>query len=107
MAVFDIFRDQLIRLGRLPFNLAFPNDVEYYLLVLELSTAEGQIVDLLSFPINPSSLTERPEFSTSVKKTARSVTAIQNPTFHPVSISLTGNFGNGPKTLIKQRSGEF
>lgn len=98
----DIFRNRLTSLGRAPFHLAFPNDVELYLLTLELSTSEGQVVDILTFPINPSSVSEQPEFTTSVKKTAKSVTAIQNPTFHPISINMSGNFGTNLRILSER-----
>ena len=96
----DQFQQALVSAGRLGFHLAFPNDLEYYLVTLELSTFEGEILEAFTFPINPSSVSERDNISTSVKKTSKSVTAIQNPTFHPVDITLSGTFGTGIKLML-------
>ena len=88
------FGGRLLSIGRRLFHVLFPNDVEYYLITLELSTREdGRIIDTFTFPITPSSIDESFTSNTSVRKTVSGITVLHNNTFQMYNITLSGSFG--------------
>lgn len=86
--------------GRMGLNLLYPNDFEYYLIIMELVDSEGRTVEYLSFPVNPESISYDDELLTNVKKTLGGVVATDIGTNRPKRISLTGTFGRKLRLLV-------
>lgn len=113
------------QLGSAVLNSLYPEDFEYYLVALELYEISGsnlesrdttlsitrdskfgtsqpkKIVDSLIFPINPSSLSEGFDSKVNIKRTSGGVVSLNNETFKPIAINLSGSFGRRFKLMIK------
>jgi len=87
-------------IGKAALHALFPKDFEYYLVAFELVNETGT-VDYFSFPIMPKSIRESLPELNNIKKTAGGVVALDNETFVPTSISLSGTFGRKFKILIR------
>lgn len=94
----------LADLGRSALHSNFPDDIEYYSVAFELVDYKNATVDLLVFPILPSSLamTEQPNIN--VKRTGGGSTTLFNTSFQPFNITMSGNFGRKFRFLIGQDS---
>ena len=110
MAVEDIRlkTDELISsIGEAALNALYPSEFEYYMLSLELTTSTGALVDFLSFPVMPSSLTIGEPQLNNVRKTAGGVVTQGTNTFVPKNIIIKGDFGRKFRTIIKKDPIDF
>lgn len=87
-------------LGERALNSLFPNDVELYMIALELVNSNEETEEYFVFPINPSSISEPNNPIQSIQKTAGGITILNTTTFSPTNIQLQGNFGRGFKILL-------
>lgn len=94
-------------LGKKALNALFPNDFEVYIFALELVNGNQQTEDYFIFPVNPSSFDEGKTPNQNIKKTAGGITILNDQTFNPSTISLTGNFGRQLKFLIGSEAISF
>lgn len=90
--------------GKATLSAMFPDDFEFYMCALELTTAEGDTIDYFTFPITPSSITKTDNKRTSIQNTAGGIVALTSPTFVPQDISIRGTFGRIFKILINNTS---
>lgn len=79
---------------------AMPHEFEWYMIALELATADNKTIDYLTFPIMPNSLSKVEQNRTSIKKSMSGVTVLQNSALSLGEIILQGNFGRGFKNLV-------
>lgn len=79
---------------------AMPREFEWYMIALELATADNKTIDYLTFPIMPNSLSKVEQNRTSIKKSMSGVTVLQNSALPLGEIILRGNFGRGFKNLV-------
>lgn len=77
-----------------------PHEFEWYMIALELATADNRTIDYLTFPIMPNSLSKVEQNRTSIKKSMSGVTVLQNSALPLGEIVLQGNFGRGFKNLV-------
>ncbi len=77
-----------------------PHEFEWYMIALELATADNRTIDYLTFPIMPNSLSKVEQNRTSIKKSLSGVTVLQNSALPLGEIVLQGNFGRGFKNLV-------
>ena len=77
-----------------------PHEFEWYMIALELATADNKTIDYLTFPIMPNSLSKVEQKRTSIKKSLSGVTVLQNSALPLGEIVLQGNFGRGFKNLV-------
>lgn len=90
--------------GRGLLHYQFPDDFEYYLLALEVTDSENNIVDSFVFPVMPENITEERVSINSINKTQSGVNSIFNPTFAPFPISFGGTFGRKLRLLVNTNS---
>ncbi len=86
--------------GMSALHASFPNDFEYYMCALELVKYDGSTIDYFVFPINPSLFSISNMKAPSVEKTMGGVVISNNPTFTPIDINISGNFGRSFKVLV-------
>lgn len=82
----------------------YPNDFDYYLCALELTTGGDETIDYLAFPINPDSISKTVPNRNTVKRSLGAVTVLSNPVFTPQEISISGSFGRGFKIITNKDS---
>ena len=92
--------DMASNVGKATLSALYPNDFEFYMCALELTTAEGNTIDYFTFPITPSSITKTENKRTSVYNTAGGIVVLTSPTFVPQDISIRGSFGRVFKMLV-------
>lgn len=93
--------DKLINeLGRAGVHALFPNDFEFYMVMLELVDSEGQTVDFLAFPVAPERITYDNNKLVNIKKSLGGITSLDTESFNPKNIQLAGTFGRKLKLLI-------
>lgn len=97
---FEKFTNALSAIGRGALNTLYPNDIENFLIIFELVDSKNEVEDLFVFPINPQAIKEDYQTTTTIKRTYNTVIAIDNKSFNPVRISLSGNFGKSFKVLV-------
>lgn len=78
----------------------YPNDFELYMIALELTDSEDNVIDYLSFPVMPDSIQKTEPTRTNIKKSLMGVTALTNPSFTPQEINIKGTFGRNFKILL-------
>jgi hypothetical protein len=86
-------------------SLLFPNDFEFYMCALELTTFDGDVIDYFAFPIMPNSIQKSEINYTSKYVTFGGVTILNSDTFTGGRLVLSGNFGRSFRFLI--RGGEW
>lgn len=92
---------QLVKnIGLQAIATAMPHEFEWYMVALELATADNKTIDYLTFPIMPNSLSKVEQNRTSIKKSLSGVTVLQNSALPLGEIVLQGNFGRGFKNLV-------
>lgn len=79
--------------GKEEMHKKYPNEIEYYACAFELLDSENNTVKFFSFPVMPSQIQSTERFTAFVQKTMAGVVVHDNPTFVPLDISLSGNFG--------------
>lgn len=87
-------------IGLQAISTAMPHEFEWYMVALELATADNKTIDYLTFPIMPNSLSKVEQNRTSIKKSLSGVTVLQNSSLPLGEIVLQGNFGRGFKNLV-------
>lgn len=90
----------LSSIGKAALNIQFPNDFELYMCALEVVNSLDKTEYYFIFPVMPSSINESKPYTNQVRKTAGGIVTLSNPTFDPVDIAITGNFGRSFKVLI-------
>jgi hypothetical protein len=86
--------------GKAGLHAMFPNEFEYYALTLELTNSSGDMIEYLTFPVNPESMSYDSQSLVNIKKTMSGISALDNETFNTRSIQITGTFGRKFKLLI-------
>jgi hypothetical protein len=94
------YNQQVSQLGRSLLHTVFPSDFEVYMMALELTDADGNTIDYLSFPIMPESIQKTELKRTTIKKTSSGVTVMSSATFTPEEITIKGNFGRSFKIML-------
>ena len=74
-------------------GILFPNDIDVYLLALELTTSNNDTIDYFLWPILPNELQKTEPKRTNIKMSAGGVTVLTNNAFVPEQLILKGNFG--------------
>lgn len=92
----------LADVGRAALHANFPDDIEYYSIAFELIDHKGSTVDILVFPILPSSLNITEQPNTNIKRTGGGTAILFNSAFQPFSIGMSGNFGRKFRFLVGQ-----
>lgn len=87
--------------GRAALSTLYPDDFEFYMCAIELTTIDGDTIDYFTFPVTPSSITKTDNKRTSIQNTAGGIVALTSPTFVPQNISIRGTFGRIFKILIQ------
>lgn len=90
----------LASVGKVGLNITNPNEFELYLCALEVTDEEFNTLQYFVFPVMPSSMDESQTFSSNVKKTLGGVVVINNSTFQPRDITLSGTFGRKFRILL-------
>jgi hypothetical protein len=101
------FKDLNFSLGKRALNALYPDDIEIYILALELVNSDKETEEYFIFPVNPNSISEPKVPIQSIKKTAGGITVMNTTTFSPSTISLRGNFGRKFKFLAGQELVSF
>lgn len=101
------FKDRVNDVGRAALAALFPNDIEEYLLALELVDSGGNTVDYFAWPILPDEIRDTHQEITTVKKTIGGIYVLKNTTFAPRQISISGTFGRRFKLLLNNHPVSF
>lgn len=93
--------DILARFGRAQLNAQFPNDFEYYLCALEIVNAnnDNDVLEYFVFPVMPSTISIQHAKLKNVTKTSGGIVVLENNTFIPNDMQITGNFGRKFRTI--------
>lgn len=83
----------------------YPNDFEVYMVALELTDSDDNMIDYLVFPILPDAVSKTEPTRTNIKKSLAGVTVLTNPSFTPQEINIKGSFGRQFKILRGKQSG--
>ena len=93
----DIAVNKLINLSaeltREVVGAIYPNDIDVYLMALELTTADNQTIDYFLWPIMPNEIQKTEPKRTNVKMSSGGVTVLTNNAFVPEQIMVKGHFG--------------
>jgi hypothetical protein len=89
-------------IGSAGLHTLFPNEFEYYTISLELLDSDKNTVEFFVFPITPQSLSISKSHTKTIKKTQNGISTHKSPTFTPLPINLSGNFGRTFKILLAQ-----
>lgn len=92
-------------LGRAALHAISPEDFEYYACTLELVDSDFKVLDVLHFPVMPTSMSINHRPLVSVKKTGRSYLSQFNDSFVGDTISINGTFGRKFRLLISTSKG--
>jgi hypothetical protein len=87
-------------IGKAGLHSMFPNDFEYYMVALELTTYYDDTIDYFMFPIMPKQLTKTENNRINVKNSASAVNVLMSKAFTPNELVIKGNFGRTFKILI-------
>lgn len=80
--------------GRIIANSQYPDEIEYYLCAIELVDPNTQLTtDYFVFPIHPDNIRISDQKIQNVTKTSNGLVSLENSTFTPKQISISGNFG--------------
>jgi hypothetical protein len=95
--------DKLVQeIGRAGVHALFPNDFEYYMVILELVDSLGSTVDFLAFPVAPERYMHEDPGLVNIKKTLGGISALDTETFRPKTITMSGTFGRKFKLLLSK-----
>lgn len=95
------FKSAFKQFGKAGLNALFPNDFEYYMIAFEIVNSKGESVDYFTFPILPNTIKETQPQLNNIRKTSGGVLVMDNETFVPTEIALSGSFGRKFKFLVK------
>lgn len=94
-------------IGKAGVNALYPNDFEYYAITLELTDSQGETLEYLTFPVSPESIGYDNQTLVNIKKSMSGVSALDNETFQPRRIEMTGTFGRKFKILLNNELGDI
>lgn len=97
------FTQLLASIGRAGLNSLYPNEFEYYSCSLELVDSQGDLVEMLVFPVMPDNITDDSVSIANVKKSAYGVVSTYNTSFVPFPIAISGTFGRKMRVLLGNR----
>lgn len=101
------YQSQVGQLGKSLLHALYPNDFEVYMMALELTDSDGNMIDYFAFPVMPESIQKTEPKRTNIKKTSSGVTVLSSSSFTPEEIVIKGNFGRSFKiTLSKEPSSQ-
>lgn len=94
-------------IGKKAISALYPNDIELYIVALELVNSDNQTESYFLFPVQPFSIGEQNKPIQTIKKTAGGVTVLSTQTFHMTDTQIQGNFGRKFKFLLGQELVNF
>jgi hypothetical protein len=97
------YQELINTVGRSALNAIFPYDFEVYMMALELTDSNGNMIDYISFPIMPESITKNEPKRTNIKNTSSGITILNSATYAPEEITIKGNFGRNFKILLSPK----
>jgi len=101
MAAINARHDKLVQeIGRAGVHALFPNDFEFYMIMLELVDSIGKTIDFLAFPVAPEKLNYEDPRLVNIKKSLGGISSLDTETFAPKTITMSGTFGRKFKLLI-------
>lgn len=92
-SVIEKYYDMFQTMGAQALNALFPKDFELYMMSLELTDSDGNLIDYLSFPVLPSNFSQTENKRVNVKKTLNGVSIISSKSFVPKQVTMSGDFG--------------
>lgn len=101
------FNQKIRELGRGALNAIYKNDIEFYLLALEVVSSTGDTIDYFAWPVLPQEIRETHQEITNIRKTIGGVYVLKNTTFNPRVITLSGTFGRRFKLLVNNKQFEL
>jgi hypothetical protein len=89
--------------GRAILNQVAPNDFEYYLCSIEVVDANdlNNVLEFFTFPITPNNMSVIKSKSKTVTKTADGISVLENNSFVPIEMSISGDFGRKLKIITR------
>ena len=90
----------LTEIGKGGVNALWPNDFEYYAITMELTDSLGNTIDYLTFPVSPESMSYDKRSLVNIKKSMSGISSLDNETFNPRTIEMSGTFGRKFKLLL-------
>lgn len=106
MAFPRAIQELTVDIGKAGVNALFPNEFEYYAVTLELTDSQGNTVEYLTFPVSPESMSYNNTTLVNIKKGMSAISALDNETFQPRKIEMTGTFGRKFKILLNSEIGK-
>jgi hypothetical protein len=100
MSIDSKIKEVVAQVGRAGLSAKYPNEFEYYMLSLELVTANDEPIDYFAFPVMPKSISKSDSKRISVKKSQSALTVLMSKSFTPQDITISGTFGRGLQTLL-------
>lgn len=94
------YKGLLNNLGREALHALYPKDFEAYFIALELVNSKGFPEAFITFPVQPSQISESQPTINNIKKTAGGVVNIGTETFIPRDIEIKGNFGRNLRVVL-------
>tara|TARA_X000001382_G_scaffold8122_2_gene5894 strand:+ start:3970 stop:4707 length:738 start_codon:yes stop_codon:yes gene_type:complete len=94
------YKQLLGNLGEASLHALFPEDFEAYLVSMELVDSKGNTESFISFPIQPSQISETSTRITNVRKTTGGVVALSTQSFVPIDIDIKGSFGRNLRFTV-------
>lgn len=87
----------------------WPRDFELYMVSLELTNYRDEILDYMTFPVNPESISKTEPQLKNITRAYNSIVVNSSGMFVPQDISIKGNFGKKFKVLLRTSgfSGSF
>lgn len=90
--------------GKEYLNALYPEEFESYVIALELIDENCNTLQYFVFPINPNSVDESKTRNVNIKQTLGGLSIMNSPTFVPVPIILSGNFGRKLKIVLGEHT---
>lgn len=97
--------NELSTYGRGILSVLYPNEIESYLMALELTNSLGETLQYFVFPVMPSSIQKTEQNRTNVKKSSSGTTVLMSSSHAPAEISIKGDFGRSFKLLTNPTGG--
>ncbi len=111
MATSNYIQNKIIQeslsLGRGLLSVQYPQDIEMYLVAMELVDSNGDTEQYFVFPVNPSSIQKTEQNRTNIKKSASGTTILVSSATNPSELSIKGDFGRSFKILTNPKDSDF
>lgn len=82
-------------------NSMWPKDFELYMVSLELTDYRDDLIDYITFPVNPDSIKKTEPYVKNIARASDAIVVNSTPMFVPQDISIHGNFGRSFKVLMR------